>query len=433
MSTATIKSSALCGEVTAPSSKSVAHRMMICAALSRSICYIKNVSKSDDMDATISCLSELGAKITFKNSTVFIDALEFAKDTQKHYTLNCKESGTTIRIMIPLCAALGLNVTFIGEGRLPNRPLDEYLELLPKHGVKVEKGENYLPLTISGKLSGETFEVSPKVSSQYVTGLIFALSLLNNDSTLHLKSALLGSQYVDITLSVMEKFGVVINKADNSYEVIGSQKYTVKDEYTKENIGINVEGDWSQAAFFLCAGALCGDLSVLNLDINSTQGDKAIVQYLKAFGADIEILSNSVKVKKSELHSATINAIDTPDLVPVVAVMSCFAKGETKITGVSRLKFKESDRLLSTTDMIKSLGGDATYTDDVLTVFGSGTLLGGEVDSFNDHRIVMSSAVAGLLCQNDTIINDAHAVNKSYSDFFNDYNSLGGKADVNIR
>ena len=433
MSTATIKSSFLQGEVTAPSSKSVAHRMMICAALSGKKCYIKNVSKSDDMTATIGCLSELGAKITFDNSTVFVDATEFAKDKKKHYTLNCKESGTTVRIMIPLCASLGLNVTFTGEGRLPLRPLDEYLELFKQHSVKVEKGENYLPLTISGKLTGDFYEVSPKVSSQYVTGLLFAQSLLQNDSTLSLSSELLGSQYVDITLSVMRKFGVNIEKCDNSYKVFGAQSYKAKDEYSDENIGINVEGDWSQAAFFLCAGAINGDITVNNLDINSTQGDKAIVEILKSFNADIEVRKNSVKVRKSELKSTTIDATDTPDLVPVVAVLSAFANGETNITGVSRLKFKESDRLLSTTNMIKSLGGNATYTDDVLTVYGNGKLIGGKVDSYNDHRIVMSSAVASLVCENDTVINDAQAVNKSYSDFFNDYNSLGGKADVNIR
>lgn len=431
MSKAIIKNSFLNGTVSAPSSKSVAHRIMICAALTRSKCYIKNVSDSNDMDATLGCLETLGAKITRNGSTIFMDAENFVKENdQRHFTLNCKESGTTLRVIIPICAALSLNVTFIGEGRLPKRPLDEYLTLLPKHGVKCEKGDDYLPLTISGKLCGEVFEISPKISSQYVTGLLLALSLLENDCALSLSSPLVGGQYVDITLDVMEKFGVNVEKRDNSFHLKGGETLSSKAEYSSENIGINVEGDWSQAAFFLCAGAVNGDVTVENLDINSRQGDKAIVDILKAFGADITIKENSVRVRKSELIGTKIDATDTPDLVPVVALTSVFAKGDTEIFGVSRLKFKESDRLLSTSDMINSLGGKASYTDDVMTIKGQGKLYGGVINSYNDHRIVMSGAVAALNCESDVIIEDAHAVNKSYTDFFEDYNSLGGKANV---
>lgn len=431
MSTAIIEKSTLNGCVKAPSSKSVAHRMMICAALSHSKCYIKNVSSSDDMDATIGCLEELGAKVTKDGSTIIFDATEFVqKNSSKKFTLNCKESGTTLRIMIPICAALGLHVTFTGEGRLPQRPLDEYLRILPQCGVVVEKGDDYLPMTISGKLAGDIFSVSPKVSSQYVSGLIFALSLLDNDTVLCLNSELLGSQYVDITIDVMNKFSVAVEKITDGYKIKGAQTFTAKDSYCDENIGLNVEGDWSQAAFFLCAGAINGDLTVTNLNINSCQGDKAITDILSAFGADITFDINSVCVRKSELKGTIIDATDTPDLVPVVAVLSSFAHGDTTITGVSRLRFKESDRLLSTTEMINSLGGSASFTDDTITIKGSANLRGGTIDSFNDHRIVMASAVAGLKTENAVTINDAHAVNKSYTDFFNDYLSLGGKANV---
>lgn len=426
MSTAIIKKATLCGIVQAPSSKSFAHRIMICAALSRSQCVIKNVSPSDDMDATIGCLTSLGAKITKSGTTLFVDSTDFVREnSDEHFTLNCRESGTTLRIMIPICAALGLNVTFVGEGRLPNRPLDEYLTLLPKHGVKIEKGENSLPLTICSKLCGDTFEISPKISSQYVSGLIFALSLLENDTTLKLSSKLLGGQYVDITTSCMSDFSVSTQKYDTYYKIKGSQKYTVP-----KSGEINVEGDWSQAAFFLCAGAINGDVTVENLNMNSCQGDKKIVDILSSLGADITLSENGVRVKKSQLKGAVIDALDTPDLVPVVALTSAFAQGETKITGVQRLKFKESDRLLSTSEMIKSLGGQASYTDEYMIIKGQKTLEGGTVKAFNDHRIVMSSAVAGLCTNSDTVIEDAHAVNKSYKDFFDDYNALGGNADV---
>lgn len=433
MSTAIIKKSFLSGTVVAPSSKSVAHRMMICAALSYSKCYINNVSQSNDMDATIGCLQTLGAKFKRTGKTLFLDATGFVReDDKRHFTLNCKESGTTLRVIIPICAALGLNVTFIGEGRLPIRPLDEYLSLLPKHGVKCTKGENSLPLTIEGKLTGDVFEISPKISSQYVTGLLLALSLLKNDTTLSLSSALVGGQYVDLTTDVMEKFSVQVSKRENSYFIKGESTFKALDEYSDENKGITVEGDWSQAAFFLCAGAINGDITVTGLDLKSSQGDRAIVDILKAFGADIKTGKNFVRVQKSNLRGTDINALDTPDLVPVVALLSVFCEGNTDIYGVSRLKFKESDRLLSTAEMIKSLGGYAEYTDDCMTIRGNTKLKGGSVCAYNDHRIVMSSAVGALLCENDVIISDAHAVNKSYTDFFEDYKSLGGIADVKL-
>jgi len=424
MSTAIIKKTSLSGTVQAPSSKSVAHRMLLCAALSRSCCTINNISDSDDMTATIGCLEALGAKIAKNGSTVFIDATDFALNSnEKHYTLNCKESGTTLRIMIPVCAALGLHVTFVGENRLVSRPLDEYVELLPQHGVSITKGDTSLPFTIKGQLCGSDFFVSPTVSSQYVTGLIFALSLLENDSVLHLKSELVGSQYVDITTSVIKSFGVNVTKADNAYMIKGSQKYT-----NSENL--NVEGDWSQAAFFLCCGAIGSDITVTNLEVNSTQGDKKIIEYLKSFGAEVVIKGNTVSTKKSKLKATDIDATDTPDLVPILSVLASFCDGDTNIYGVNRLKYKESDRLLSTSQMINSLGGNATYTDDCMTIKGVGTLNGGTVDGFNDHRIVMSSAIAGAFCNNDTTITDANAVNKSYTNFFDDYKSLGGICDV---
>lgn len=424
MSTAIINKSALSGVVKAPSSKSVAHRMLLCAALSRSKCYINNISDSDDMTATIGCLESLGAKIIKNGSTVFIDAENFAsQNPDHHYTLNCKESGTTLRIMIPVCAALGLHTTFVGEGRLVKRPLDEYLKLLPQHGVEISKGETSLPLTIKGKLCGTQFSVSPKVSSQYVTGLIFALSLLDNDSTLNLETALVGGQYVDITTSVMKKFAVEVEKLDNKYFIKGSQKYTASEN-------LSVEGDWSQAAFFLCCGAIGADITVTNLDINSTQGDKKIVDFLKAFGADITINDNSVCVRKSNLHGTNIDATDTPDLVPILSVLASFADSDSTITGVGRLRFKESDRLLSTSQMINNLGGCATYTDECMMIKGMSALKGGNIEGYNDHRIVMSSAIAGAFADNTTTITDANAINKSYTNFFDDYKSLGGIYNV---
>lgn len=425
MSTAIIRKSTLNGTVKAPPSKSAAHRLLICCALSKKKCTIENFAMSNDMKATIGCLKALGTKIEINGSKVCIDASDFAKDSEcTHYTLNCIESGTTLRLMIPVCAALGLNVTFTGEGRLPNRPIDEYLRILPQHNVSCKYSDNYLPLTISGKLKGERFCVSPAVSSQYVSGLLLALSLLDNDTTLDLSESLVGGQYVDITTDIMRDFGIDIKKEHNCYHIKGSSNFDIQDNST-----LYIEGDWSQAAFFLCAGAINSDITVTNLNINSSQGDKAIVDILKSLGADITTKDNSVFVKRSDLVATDIDALDTPDLVPIVAVTCCFAKGESHIHGVSRLRFKESDRLLSTSDMINSLGGECSYTDDCMTIIST-HLTGGTVKGYNDHRIVMASSVAGLNTESDTVITDAHSVCKSYSNFFDDYNALGGKADV---
>lgn len=394
-----LKNANLNGTVTAPPSKSAAHRALICSFLSGGGT-VKPIINSKDMLAT------LGVTKALKNG---------------EKTLDCIESGSTLRFMIPVAASMGAEVVFTGSGRLPERPIGEYLDLLPLHGVLCKSGGG-LPLEISGRLKNGSYEVSGNVSSQYITGLLLALANLEGDSAVILKTPLESKPYVDMTVKIMADYGVVIKETDFGYLIHGGQKFK-KTDYT-------VEGDWSQAAFFLAAGALGGDITVTGLDMNTAQGDKNIIDVLKSFGAHVEINENSVTCFKSRLKGTVVHAADIPDLVPVLAVLSAFADGKTVIKGAERLRYKESDRIESVVSNLKKMGADVEETADGMIINGKNTLIGAELSGYNDHRIVMAFSIAALFADGETVISDAESINKSYPSFFEDYNRLGGQADV---
>ena len=399
MSVVEIENSILTGEVVAPPSKSAAHRALVCSFLAGGGT-VKPIVDSNDMRATVGVIRAL-------------------KNDEKE--LNCIESGSTMRFMIPVAAALGKEVTFVGEGSLLSRTLGEYMTLLPQHNVKV-KSDGFLPLEISGKLTNGNYEVNGDVSSQYITGLLMALANADGDSAVILKTPLQSKPYVDMTIKVMADFGVHVTETDFGYLIHGNQKFRQLD-YT-------VEGDWSQAAFFLVAGALGGRVTVKGLDINSTQGDKEILQVLKRFGAKVVFDDTTATVEKSELFGTAINAENIPDLVPVLAVLAAFAKGKTVIYGAERLRYKESNRIESVVTNLKLMGVDAEETADGIIINGGNRLTGNALKGFNDHRIVMAFSVAALFADGKTTIDDAMSINKSYPDFFEDYNMLGGRANV---
>lgn len=398
MSIVEIKNSILNGNVTIPPSKSAAHRALICSYLAGGGS-VSPIIDSNDMRATVGV----------------IDALKNNEDV-----MNCIESGSTLRFMIPVVASLGRSATFIGEGRLPERPIGEYLDILPKHNVKVDSN-GYLPMTIDGQLRNGSYEVNGDVSSQYITGLLLALANVEGDSAVILKTPLQSKPYVDMTVKVMADFGVNITETDFGYLIHGGQEFK-KQDYI-------VEGDWSQSAFFLVAGAIGGDVKVSGLDMNSTQGDKAIVDVLKSFGADVEVGKDYVISRKSKLTGTTVDATDIPDLVPIIAVLGAFSNGKTTIKGAERLRFKESDRIESVVNNLRLMGVDVTETKDGMIINGSKPH-GADLKGYNDHRIVMAFSVAGLFCDGDVRIDDAQSINKSYPTFFDDYNMLGGKANV---
>lgn len=394
-----IENSILNGTVTAPPSKSAAHRALICSFLAGGGS-VSPIINSKDMQAT----------------TGVIDALKRGDST-----LNCIESGSTLRFMIPVAASLGKNVTFTGEGRLPERPVGEYLEILPKHNVKVESN-GFLPLSISGKLTNGTYEAAGDVSSQYITGLLLALANVDGDSAVILTTKLQSKPYVDMTVKVMADYGVDVKETEFGYLIHGNQQFK-KLDYT-------VEGDWSQAAFFLVAGAIGGNITVNGLDMNSTQGDKEIVNVIRNFGGNITVDDNEIRCFGGELKGTEIDASDIPDLVPIIAVLAAFAKGKTVIKGAERLRYKESDRIESVVQNLKLLGAQVQETTDGMIINGGKKLNSAKLKGFNDHRIVMAFSVAGLYIDGAVEIDDAESINKSYPSFFEDYNRLGGKADV---
>lgn len=408
----------LSGKVTVPPSKSVAHRAIICASLAGGKSVIRNIDFSQDILATLDAVKALGAQVSVDKNTAFIDGtgmfdVPFAD-------INCRESGSTLRFMLAVAAAGGVKTTFNGEGRLPQRTIKEILSVFRSHSVETSVDDG-LPVTLSGKLTAGKYEISGNVSSQFITGLMFALPLCDGDSEICLTTALESKGYIDITVNSLKHFGVEVEETNNGWKIKGNQRYSPCD-YT-------VEGDWSQAAFFMGASVLGASVDISGLDKNSVQGDKAGLDIFKRFGADISWHSDTLVCRPGKREAISLNASQIPDLVPIISAVAAQCDGKTVITGAQRLRIKESNRLKSMADGLCSLGIYAKETDDGLEIVG-GKVNGGKVKGCNDHRIVMSFAVLAQAANGAVEIDDAQSINKSYPNFFEDYNSLGGKADV---
>lgn len=400
-----ISPSKLAGSVDIPASKSCAHRALICAALADGVSHISGVTFSKDIEATINAMTALGASFEVDGTDITVHGIF---ESPANADIDCNESGSTLRFVIPIAAALGVNAIFRGRGRLPERPIDIYKRELSKNGVHFVT--ETMPYEISGRLTGGRFEVEGNVSSQFITGLLFALPLCEGDSEIVLTSHLESRPYVDITLDILKRFGIVITETENGFTVKGRQKYVSHDE--------KVEGDYSQAAFFYVANAIGSAVNINNLVSDSVQGDKKI--------EDIIIKST----KNAEIIGFNEDCSDIPDLVPILSVLGAYGKQKSVIYNAERLRIKESDRLAACADMLGRLGGNVTVTSDGLIIEPNGRLHGGEVNSFGDHRIVMAAAIAALGATGDVIIRGAEAAEKSYPDFFRDYTLLGGNANV---
>ena len=412
-----IEPSSLKGEITAIPSKSVAHRMLICAALADGPTTLRIPKTSDDIDATADCLRALGAAITVNNEDYIVEPIAQIENIP---LLDCGESGSTLRFLLPVAAAAADRCRFDGHGRLPERPLSDLTDAMKEHGVSFD-GEK-LPFTIGGRLRGGIYRLPGNVSSQYITGLLLALPLCEEDSVIELTTALESASYIDITLSVLKTFGITVHCERNRYIIPGKQVF-------RSPGTLPVEGDWSNAAFFLTAAALNNDITMTGLNPNSAQGDRKIIALLEQLGAVTQKDNGCLTLRSDELKGCTIDIQDTPDLLPVLSVAAAFAQGKTTFINAARLRLKESDRLASSAAMIENLGGRAEVGEDELTVYGTG-LIGGTVESCNDHRIAMSAAVAATRCSKPVTILNAEAVKKSYPGFYNDYNKTGGKAHV---
>ncbi|MBD9051434.1 3-phosphoshikimate 1-carboxyvinyltransferase [Ruminococcus sp.] len=407
------------GTVNVPPSKSDVHRAIICAAMANGVSRISPVALSNDIKATIDCIKALGADAVLENNVLTVDGTNMYKN--KTALLDCGESGSTLRFFIPIAAVGNINATFVGKGKLPQRPIGIFTEALPKAGT-VCKTEGGLPLEIKGQLKSGIFEIPGNVSSQFITGLLLALPILEGNSEIVLTSPLESVGYIAMTIRTMNQFGVNIQATEKGWHIKGGQSYKTCDYTT--------DGDWSQAAFFMVLGAVSGKVTVKGVAKDSTQGDKKCAEILARFGAKVTQLDNEVTVEKGELKAITIDASQIPDLVPVLSVCAAFAEGTTKIINAERLRIKECDRLKATAELLNNLGGKVKELSDGLEITGVSSLKGGNVNGYNDHRIVMSAAVCAARSDEDITATFAMSINKSYPDFYIDYNSIGGKANV---
>lgn len=395
------------GTIEAIASKSHGHRLLICAALADRPSELYCPQRSADIDATVNCLTAMGAKIDYVNQTFYIDPITEPRLGE----LDCGESGSTLRFLLPIVAALGCGGEFILRGRLPRRPLSPLWELLEEKGITLTRPAPDR-IRVEGKLQGGIYALAGNISSQFITGLLMALPLLEENSEIRLTTALESAPYVELTLSVLRLFGLRMPPFNSGWQIPGGMTYHTPGR-------VRVEGDWSNAAFWLCAGAISQPVTVLGLDLNSTQGDKQIADILRTFGATVTATEEGVTVSPAPLKGITANASDIPDLVPPIALVAACAEGTTIITGAARLRLKESDRLESISGALRALGGRAEATEDGLVIQG-GKLFGGRVNSANDHRIAMLGAIASCVCSASVRVVGAEAVEKSYPDFWED-------------
>ncbi len=415
--TTTIQTGTLGGTIPAIASKSHAHRLLICAALADRPTKIRCTTTNADIDATVSCLCSLGADITREDDSFTVTPIRNVKRGQ---ILDCGESGSTLRFLLPVVAALHADASLLGHGRLPSRPLSPLYEELVAHGADIDpEGTN--PLGCRGTLTAGDYTMDGGVSSQFTSGLLFALPTLGEGSRLRITGKAESRPYVDMTLAALRLFGIKIRETEQNIFDIPPDSYTSPGE-------IHTEGDWSNAAFWLTAGAFSRKgITVTTLNPTSIQGDKRITSLLADFGAEVTIAETNVTVKRTRpLCGITVDASDIPDLVPILSVAAAGAEGTTTITGCGRLRLKESDRIATVCAMIRDLGGHIGATGDTITIHGTGSLTGGTVDAANDHRIAMAASVAAGICTFPVTVTGSEAVAKSYPDFYNDLTRLGG-------
>ena len=508
------------GEMKVPSSKSQAHRLLICSALAKTGSVIRCDGFSKDIEATVNCLNALGAKITKEEPGVLrvspvraecsvcpvrtdshgrsigegsvgngtdLNSCEVLPDMSGPVHLSCAaqtdmsgsvhrscaaqtdssgsvhrscvdssgtvhgsqvassetahlycgESGSTLRFLIPVCGALGADAVFHMEGRLSERPIDELEKACSAHGMTFERSGN--ELHVSGQLTAGTYSVDGRISSQFITGLLFALPMLDGSSVLNITGGLESSAYIRMTEDALVKSGIRFTKTGNCLSENGStftengssfsrtgNNYRIEGNQTYSAPGtIDVECDWSGAAFPLCMGAFSKNgITVRGLNTGSVQGDMKILELISVFGAEVTVNGSAVTVRRKELHGTDIDAAEIPDLIPVVCVVAAVSEGETRITGAARLRLKESDRIKSTASMINALGGEAYETEDGLIIKGKQSLSGGLVDSFGDHRIAMSAAAAAAVCDHDVTITAPECTDKSFPGFFERFSEL---------
>lgn len=416
-----IQPSGLKGSLNIPPSKSFCHRAVIAASLSEGVSNLENIIFSDDIIATIENMIKLGARVERVGKSGLKVQGSFPKEL-KNEELDCKESGSTLRFLIPISILSSSKVKFVGQGKLISRPLHPYYRIFNEQNIKYSTSNGDLPLEIDGRLNSGEFEVAGNISSQFVTGLLFSLPLLEGDSKIKVIGDLESKGYVDLTIDILNRFGIeIINKDYKEFIIAGSQKYKAIDH--------RVEGDFSQAAFWQVAGILGEKVTSSDLNPASLQGDKAIVSLIEKMGGDLSLVGDDFVTKDSATSGIRVDVSEFPDIVPILTVLAALSEGKTEIVNAGRLRIKESDRLRAISTELNKLGGDVKEVGDSLVINGKKSLKGGEVDSWKDHRIAMALAIASIRCTEEVIITNSDAVTKSYPHFWEDFKSLGGIID----
>lgn len=413
------------GDIVIPPSKSLSHRAVIAAGLCKGQSTVDNIIFSQDITATCSAMEALGVSIKREANNDGTEKLTITgseKLTVKKEVIDCSESGSTIRFFIPLALTEENSVTFTGRGKLVSRPLEVYYNIFDEQKIEYSTSNGELPLKVKGKLKAGSFKMPGDISSQFITGLLFTFPLLDGDSEIVITNTLESKGYVDLTLDILKKYGIKVE--NHNY-----QSFCIKGNQTYKEMDYRVEGDFSQAAFWLVAGVIGGNLNCLDLNPHSLQGDKAIIDIINKMkgnlrGTDGKIISASAATK-----AAVIDGSQCPDIIPVLAVLAAVSEGTTEIINAGRLRIKECDRLKAMATELTKIGADVEEREDGLIIKGKSLLKGGEVDSWNDHRIAMALAVASIRCTEPVTIRNSGAVKKSYPAFWEDFKKLGGKID----
>lgn len=422
MAVITVHPGQLSGTLKAPPSKSIAHRAMICAALSEGGCSVSPIIDSKDMQATRQCLAALGIESTMEGDTIFFAPGKLQR--KKGEPFNCIESGSTLRFMLPIVQALAHQGVFIGEGRLGSRPLTPYEAIWKRQGTSYTYQEGledgHLHLTIKGRLKAGDFTLPGNVSSQFISGLLLALPMLSGDSCLYIEPPLESEGYIQLTLATQEAYGIKILRLDeHTFFIQGNQTYKPRN--------MNVEGDYSQGAVLLCAGALGHQVTVQGLEMSSHQGDRQIISWLYQMGAQVKEDHDGTIVCPGDLHGITVDGRQCPDVLPILALTCALAKGESRIRNCGRLRMKECDRLAATVALLTALGADIHVEGDDMVICGVPAFKGGiTLDCYNDHRMAMMLSIAALHCDKPLTLTGADCVKKSWPSYFDDFVSLGG-------
>ena len=426
-----IKPSTLNGTIKIPPSKSYSHRAVIAAALAENRdnqkSRIDNLKFSVDITTTTDIMENWGANINREESSLEIVG-NSGKVVPRDKYVQCNESGSTIRFLIPIGITNENELIFDGKGKLVDRPLDSYYRIFDEQEIFYKNENGKLPLEVKGKLKAGNYEIDGNISSQFITGLLYALPLLDGDSKLTINKNLESKGYIDLTMEILKLAGIKIKNNDyKSFEIKGNQKYKPFD-YT-------VEGDYSQVAFWIVAGIISAnrdnEIKCLHVNKSSLQGDRELVEIVERMGVKLEIFDDYLIVKPSKTKGTVIDISQCPDIAPILTVLGALSEGETRVINGERLRIKESDRITSIKTELNKLGANVNEEGDSLIIQGVERFNGGvTVNAWNDHRIAMSLAIASSRCEKEIVLEEAESVRKSYSHFWDDFVKMGGSIEI---